>query len=202
MGAIVFHDDVENAEPMRRLFLAAVLALTSAQAWGQKELIGGFWKCTGQNGNIRYTNIQSESVGCQLVADRWFPFSNHEKKIWYLSDDSLVRAGSNWEIWGMWNYLEKQKMELYPYREYRSIISLTRHNCTERTAALVQTIFYSEELGKGEPVYSWGVSPGKAIFETAIPDTSDEKLMDYVCRTAALRAQTQNNGTSTVFFRR
>jgi hypothetical protein len=80
VGAAVFHGDVENGEPMRRLFLAAVLALTSAQAWGQKELIGGFWKCTGQNGNIRYTNIQSESVGCQLVADRWFPFSNHEKK--------------------------------------------------------------------------------------------------------------------------
>jgi hypothetical protein len=87
----------------------------------------------------------------------------------------------------MWNYLEKRKMELYPYREYRSIVSLTRHNCTERTAALVQTIFYSEELGKGEPVYSWGVSPEMAVFEAAIPDTSDENLMDYVCRTAGTK---------------
>ena len=172
---------------MRRLFLAAVLALTNAQTWAQKELTGGFWKCTGHNGNIGYTNIPGESAGCQSVAIHWFAFSNQEKKTQYLSDDSLVRAGSYWEIWGMWNYQEKQKMELYPYSEYRSIVSVTRHDCLARTAALMQTIFYSEELGKGEPVYSWGVSAEKAVFEAAIPDTSDEKLMDYVCRTAGTK---------------
>ena len=151
---------------MRRLFLAAVLALTNAQTWAQKELTGGFWKCTGHNGNIGYTNIPGESAGCQSVAIHWFAFSNQEKKTQYLSDDSLVRAGSYWEIWGMW------------------IVSVTRHDCLARTAALMQTIFYSEELGKGEPVYSWGVSAEKAVFEAATPDTGDEKLMDYVCRIA------------------
>lgn len=82
-------------------------------------------------------------------------------------------------------------MELYPFSEYRSIVSVTRHNCLGRTAALMQTIYYSEELGKGEPVYSWGVSPEKAVFEAATPDTSDEKLMDYVCGTAGTKKTEQ-----------
>jgi hypothetical protein len=181
----------KHGQSVRRLFLAAVLALISAQTWAQKELTGGIWKCTGQNGNIRYTNIQSETAGCQLVVDHWIAFSNQGKKRWYLGDDSLVRAGPHWEIWEMWNYLEKQKMELYPFAAYRSIVSLTRHNCMERTGALVQAIFYSEELGKGEPVYSWGVSPEKAVFVAAIPDSSDEKLMDYVCRTAGTKKTEQ-----------
>jgi hypothetical protein len=112
-------------------------------------------------------------------AATWMLTAQADGSQYYVETESIRRIGNTVECWVKVNY-EKEQSLRYGYSSYRSMITLFRYDCFNRTDKLLQSTCYSEIDGAGDTVYNFSNDNDKP--SRIIPGSVGEAIMKFACQ--------------------
>lgn len=120
------------------------------------------------------------SLGAQ--SNRWVMVGEGENVTVFADRVSLRRAGSRVRVWTKWRFATTREIEFFPDKKYRSEKSLDVYNCSDRTSATLQAIYYADEDAGGEVIDSRSVAESRLHFAELAPETVGEAILTFVCQ--------------------
>lgn len=157
------------------------------------------FRCTLTDGGIRYTNVVKDAVGCLLMVEAKAAPAGAQLTNWtliatlptednlFLDYTTLTRVGTNWKIWAMWRYKKEKNLDMYPKKQYRSAKLSHYLDCSRRTIATAQQIYYADDTGGGRVIDNWDSDLTTLSYADVVPESVGSRLLLEAC----MRAQQQ-----------
>lgn len=116
--------------------------------------------------------------------ERWVYVGGNDDVDAFVDKQSLRRTGSKVKAWVRVNYSTPRDSG-DSKKKFQSAVSLSMHNCADRTSSTLQVAQYSSIGGTGETVWSMTCEDKPSTYSDVIPETIGEAVLEYVCKATA-----------------
>ena len=114
------------------------------------------------------------------IADNWVRVATTNDAKLYIDTQSLIRTGSNIEVWEKWVYVKPQELKDASKRTYQAKRELIVINCKDRTAYIESLILYADQNPLSTIVENWIRPDIPSVYDNVAPET-----LDIVCKVTA-----------------
>lgn len=172
-----------NTKIKRSSYLAAMAVWISCNAHAE------IFKCPSKTGGMpEYVNnaevarareCQSLSLPERPDENDWKYITESTNMVVYGSRNPLLAEGQLLKAWSLFVYKDQRTMR--SGTPYRSVKTLTLHDCKTRTSADRQHVYYPDLTGNGRPVYTLNLRPEEIEFADPVPNSISDALLERVC---------------------
>ena len=109
----------------------------------------------------------------------WVKVASNELNTGYADPATIVKKGDTVTMWALLDFKTSQPIADKPGSGHRSQKAHFEYDCKDKRAKMLAVIFYSENMGKGNPL-----NAGKTVSETwhpVPPLSGTEKLWNLAC---------------------
>lgn len=96
----------------------------------------------------------------------------------YVDKSSMIKVDKNWKAWSLVSYSTEQTTA--EGTAYMSVKALKLYVCAERTATLLNQVYYAEPMGKGSVVQSFRYE--KFTPDDIVPDSAEDGAFQLLCK--------------------
>ena len=172
---------------MRVLTLLLVLITAPTVAQEPKLVEGNVYSCT-KDGTRYYRSQPLEGADCRSIkysflesqqpGPGWVPIAEGDKMRMYYRERYIVRLGDKVTLWVLDDYDETQNQP--GIGSYKSSIGRWELNCKEKTHNSIQSTYYTDRFGKGNPVGTLAMR-GRSDPLYATPGSIGEIMVETAC---------------------
>jgi hypothetical protein len=113
-----------------------------------------------------------------VKAAQWTKVGSNDGNTFYIDRGSVIKLDKTRKVWSLSNYAKPQSSP--EGRPYRSLKALHLYSCEERTTVLLAQVYYTDAMGKGEPVENYKYE--KFTPEDIVPDSPQDAALARVCK--------------------
>ena len=111
-------------------------------------------------------------------AAQWAKVGGGSGNAFYIDKASIIKMDKTRKVWSMQSYARPQNTP--EGKPYRSVKALHLYACEERPTTLLSQAFYTEAMGKGEPVENYKYE--KFSPEDIVPDSPFDNALTAACK--------------------
>lgn len=115
------------------------------------------------------------------LASTWVEVATNDSMTAEVDRESLRRKDSKVKVWVRWEYEAPADVAgAYPKKTFQSLKSLAIYDCSNRTNANLQELFYADKNG-GRVVHTNVIPEAVATNDELAPDSMGEAILRFVC---------------------
>lgn len=96
----------------------------------------------------------------------------------YVDKGSMIKVDKSWKVWSLVSYSKEQTNA--DGTTFMSVKALKLYACAERTATLLNQVYYAEPMGKGGVVQN--LKYEKFAPDDIVPDSAEDGALQLICK--------------------
>jgi len=115
---------------------------------------------------------------CSYANAEWIYLGEIENEKFYYEDKSIRRKGNTAKLWTL---LSGESRKMIDGKIIRSTKTQRAFNCNSELSAGISYIWYNEDMGKGDVIWSSTVKDEDMNWKPVPPDTAVERVFQIAC---------------------